>query len=285
MSTVRTIGFYSTPPVVLGAAYAVYRMWFGGAEPAPETEENVPPPVVAPAKQIPGDKGPATAPPGAVHPKVETRVAVPQPPVQPAAGVSPITDLARALQLLPELAAGMSGNPLLGRWAAMTDVLPRLVAAVDCIANGQSPRRHLDFLAPVGAFSAQRVNGGWVIDPGSYGRYDRVTAAGTSIDAEAFAAAFVRLEPVLDLVYGQLGYEGGRCRDALTAAAAELCAVPLPAEPVHLVGRGTIYEFADGQLQALSAAQKHLLRAGPENARRVQAKIREIAAALGLPLQ
>jgi len=47
---------------------------------------------------------------------------------------------------------------------------------------------------------------------------------------------------------------------------------------------GTKYVFGGQVLgQALSAAQKQLLRMGPQNVRMVQNKLREIAAALGIP--
>jgi hypothetical protein len=39
--------------------------------------------------------------------------------------------------------------------------------------------------------------------------------------------------------------------------------------------------FSDPKLEALSPAQKLLLRSGPANARRVQAQLAAIAAALG----
>ena len=47
--------------------------------------------------------------------------------------------------------------------------------------------------------------------------------------------------------------------------------------------RGIGYGYADPKLEAMPAAQKQLLRMGPENARAVQAKLREIALALGIP--
>ena len=51
---------------------------------------------------------------------------------------------------------------------------------------------------------------------------------------------------------------------------------------VELVPAVRSYHFADPALEALSPAQKQLLRLGPGNARRVQAKLRELAPALGL---
>jgi hypothetical protein len=41
----------------------------------------------------------------------------------------------------------------------------------------------------------------------------------------------------------------------------------------------------DPDLENLTAAQKHLLRMGPENIRVIQAKLREIAQALGFEIQ
>ena len=42
------------------------------------------------------------------------------------------------------------------------------------------------------------------------------------------------------------------------------------------------FQFADPELEALSPAQKHLLRMGPRNMRLVQHKMREFARAAGL---
>jgi hypothetical protein len=48
---------------------------------------------------------------------------------------------------------------------------------------------------------------------------------------------------------------------------------------------GVGYAFADPRDEGLTPAQKQLLRMGPGNARIVQAKLREIALALGIPPQ
>ena len=43
------------------------------------------------------------------------------------------------------------------------------------------------------------------------------------------------------------------------------------------------YEYVDPSLESLSSAQKVLMRMGPQNARVVQDKLREIGLALGIP--
>jgi hypothetical protein len=53
-----------------------------------------------------------------------------------------------------------------------------------------------------------------------------------------------------------------------------------PAEVEQLV---VTYAWADDKLEALSAAQRHFLRMGPDNVSLVQGKLGELRAALAAP--
>ena len=46
--------------------------------------------------------------------------------------------------------------------------------------------------------------------------------------------------------------------------------------PVEVFTDSVMYKFADNRLESLTAPQKQLLRTGPENMRRIKAKLREI---------
>jgi hypothetical protein len=61
-----------------------------------------------------------------------------------------------------------------------------------------------------------------------------------------------------------------------------LLETPVVEGDVRLVTRGALYAYADPRLEALLPAQKQLVRTGPRNTRLMQAKLREIALALGL---
>ena len=93
-----------------------------------------------------------------------------------------------------------------------------------------------------------------------------------------------RLEPALDLAYRKLGYGDRRFREVLAQAAGELLAVPVPAGAVQVVPSGPAFTFADPTLEAQNDARKHLLRTGPDNIRKVQDRIRALAAALQLEI-
>ena len=57
-----------------------------------------------------------------------------------------------------------------------------------------------------------------------------------------------------------------------------LLATPQPPEPLALVRPKVFWEYADPELEALSAGQKLLLRMGHENAALVRARLRELRA-------
>ena len=46
--------------------------------------------------------------------------------------------------------------------------------------------------------------------------------------------------------------------------------------PVKLVQPSVMYQFADRELEALSAGQKIMIRMGAENAARIKAKLKEM---------
>ena len=121
-----------------------------------------------------------------------------------------------------------------------------------------------------------------MIDPASYHRYDGVTEAFVSLDAQGVASLYRRIQPLCDRAYEELGLPGGTFEDALARAFGRLLAVRVPSGPIEVVPDEAVYKFADPDLEASSPAAKHLIRMGPANAGRVQEKLRELARAMGV---
>ena len=72
-------------------------------------------------------------------------------------------------------------------------------------------------------------------------------------------------------------------REALLEAIDTLLRTPVVEGQIELVPKVSSYEFADPKLEQLSDAEKHFLRLGPDNLRKIQAKARAIALEIGLP--
>ena len=215
-------------------------------------------------------------------PKEEVRLN-PGPPVFDPAPATPSTlgdeielpELDASDELVRSLVEELSDHPRLVAWVAGSDRLARrVVAAVDNVARGESPRAHLPFLAPADAFRASDAGGTTTIDPRSFDRYDVVRQVVISLDTAASIRLYHQLEPLLDRAYQDLGYPEGVFRPVLVRAIDHLLATPIPEGEIELQRQVRSYGFADPELEALSPAQKHYLRMGAGNMRQLHAKLR-----------
>jgi hypothetical protein len=253
-----TMGTMAGVALLVGAA-----LWWNERAAAP-----VPAPVAAPAAPLANEPAPAAAP-------VE---------LAPPAPSSPVT--------AAEIPGALS--ELLGRGAAL--VLPdgfarRFVATVDNLGREHAPAVAWPVAPVPGHFTVAEAGDASVPDAANEQRYAPYVRAAESVDAAKLAAFYRRAYPLLQSAYRELGYPKGEFHTRLVAVIDQLLATPQPAQTpaVHLVDvKGEVpslrpwvrYEFVDPQLQSLSAGQKILLRVGPDNERRLKAKLAQWRAAL-----
>jgi hypothetical protein len=138
-------------------------------------------------------------------------------------------------------------------------------------------------MAPTGGFRVVKRSGRTVMAPEGHARYDGVARAVASVDAKGVQRVYQELKPLLDAAHAEMAPPGRGLEQALALAIDRLTRLEVPRGPVELTPKGALYTYADPRLEALSAAEKHLLRMGPDNMRKVQAKLSELASALGLP--
>jgi hypothetical protein len=203
------------------------------------------------------------------------------PPAVPAsANTPPLPPLGQMDPFLRTLLGTLSAHPELVRWLATDDLIEQLAFAIDRIATGASPWRQLQVLRPTGSFVARGRTGAQTIDPASYRRFDGLAALVGSLDADRVAQAYGVIRPRLDEAYRALG-RGASIDLAVSTALQTLIDTPSPGSPIRVgAGRGALYSFADPAIEALPAAQKQLLRMGPDNAARIRSKLQEIHKAI-----
>jgi hypothetical protein len=182
-----------------------------------------------------------------------------------------------------ELARGLSSSPSFLAGLATRGLMRTAVAVVKNVADGETPRPHLAFLAPKIGFRTRSERGRLLVDPKSYEEYDAFADAVDSVDAQGCARALRLLAPLLEAAHKELGHPEGGFPATLERALVALLQTPVLAGEVPVVRHVATYEFADGRLEALTPAQKQFLRIGPRNMRKVQAKLRELARALDIP--
>ena len=203
----------------------------------------------------------------------------------------PLPPLDETDPLVRELVGRLSSHPTVAAWLTTDGLILNFAVVTLRIANGESPGNELGSVGPVPAFRPQTSRGRLFVDPSSYHRYDRHASAVSALDARGSARLYATLKPRIVEAYKQLNRPlgsppGGVADDfdpVLERAVLEMLEVPVVEGEIALTPSGIGYAFDDPDLEGLSAAQKHLLRMGPQNVRAIQGKLREIADYLGIP--
>jgi hypothetical protein len=239
--------------------------------------EEPPPPPTPIVEQPPPALLPAAPPalPLPLPPKPVPIEPAPEPPPEP-----PLPKLAASDSLTRELFSQLSRRPALARWLVSGDLIRRFVAAVDNVAEGNSPREQLDSMWPVEKYRVIENDGRVVLDPSSFERYDEITEVLVLLDSARAVAVYRKLEPLIGEAYRDLGYPNRDFDETLGEAIDELLRAPVVVGEVELDPQVMRYEYRDLELEGLSDAQKQLLRMGPTNVPQVQSKLREFAITL-----
>ncbi len=229
-----------------------------------------------------------------LRPATDEEVTEPIPIATPTAAPPPTPTLAEQLSArlkgvtlntsdaaVRELVGRLSTHPQLSKWLVNEDLVRRFVAAVDNIADGRSPRKHLEFMRPSTPFRAMQKRGTFVVNPSSYHRYDLAADVFLALDTRGTLALYQELKPLIEESYREISPPGRVFDDRLIRAMDHLLEVRIPSGEVELEERTVAtFAYADEELESLSDAQRHFLRMGPDNVRRVQAKLRELRDAL-----
>ena len=188
--------------------------------------------------------------------------------------------------LVREIVRMLSTHPRVLAWLAGNGLVRNFVVVVVNTADGRTPAPQLPRLRPAGRFTVTNRNGMLTIDPRSYDRYNLLAAAAASLDPTVSSRVYATFKPLIEEAYRDLGYPDTPFDMTLERAIVRVLSTRPPGEPVRLVpGKGALYLFADPNTEALPAAQKQLLRMGPRNLQTVQAAVRGIALALGVPAE
>lgn len=250
--------------ILVGAAVliaGIYFFWPQAPAPAPTAPVDAPPPVVT-----------APAPPPA-EPVIEHPVE----PLRPSEAPPPVT-LADSDGAVAAALAHLLGDDRLRKWFYADAMVRRFVATVDNLPR-QTVATKVRSLQPVpGRFEVARDGDAVTIGAANAARYTPYVQALERVDARQLAGVYLRFYPLFQQAYEELGYPKAYFNDRLVHAIDHLLATPEIAGDLALKQPKVLYEFADPQLETLSAGQKAMLRMGPDNARRVKAKLRALRA-------
>ena len=159
------------------------------------------------------------------------------------------------------------------------DVIRRGVVFIDNLAQGKVAKKHNPVIKPQENFS---VTEGDIltIDPNSYERYTPYVKIFTSMSAAQVVRMFEEYQPLINDAYTEIGYGDDEFKQTLNDAIDLLLDTPEPEGALPLLRDSVTYQYAFSEWEQLPAAQKQLLRMGPDNMKKVKAALRNIKAQL-----
>jgi hypothetical protein len=179
----------------------------------------------------------------------------------------------------PTILEALSG--LLGPDSASTlfwpeDVIRRVVVTIDNLPRKTFAARLNPLRPPGGFLRTTGRDATLAVAPDNAARYVAYVRALEKTDAARLVAVYLRLYPLFQQAYVDLGYPDGYFNDRLVEVIDVLLATPEARELPRLTAPHVLFEFADPDLESRPAGQKLLIRMGADNAASVKAKLREI---------
>lgn len=245
--------------VILIGGIAAFLYW---QQTPPEVVVKAPPPVLPKA------------------PKPEVSQVIEAPEVQPA-----LPPLAESDSFMLDALAGLIDNPALMKLFHTEKIIRNIVATIDNLTTMKLPLRLMPLKQAAGKFIPAGDEEGQTISPKNAARYTPYVKLAESINTQKLVELYVRLYPLFQQAYAELGYPNQYFNDRLLEVIDDLLESPDVKGPVKLVRPGVFYQFADPEIEALPIGQRILVRIGSKNKAVLIAKLREIKQELQLHMR
>lgn len=158
----------------------------------------------------------------------------------------------------------------------LNNLIKRIVVTVDNLPRRELPARLVPLRPVSGIFEVEGSDNNLVISEKNARRYLPLVNLFSGIETRRLVSVYVHLYPLFQQAYRDLGYPKGHFNDRLVYVIDHLLAAPQVSGPVRVQEHVVRYRFADPGLEALSSGEKIMIRIGPDNARKVRDKLREI---------
>jgi hypothetical protein len=264
----RSPVFWIALAIVTAIGVGLY-FWQNRAAWEESAQTQQPPPTPAPETVV-AEPAPA--------PSVEPQIQHPMPQAEVAAGAEPkaLPPLDESDEVVRQSLAGAFGKQSFAGVSLSEELIRHLVATVDGLPRQHVPSHLFPLRSPPGRLVTSGKDEVVVLSPDNYARYARYVKLAQALDTKKLVAVYARFYPLLQQAYAEQGYPNRYFNDRLVEVIDHLLAAPEVQGPVELARFGPFFEFADPDLEDLSAGRKLLVRMGPDNAAVIKGKLREL---------
>jgi len=237
--------------VILGGALAAYYYW----------QQTQPEPDAVEVTALP----PTIEPPQPMERQV---VKVPE-------AKFPLPQLGESDSFMFEALASLMGKESL-KIFRVEQLIHNIVVTIDHLPSQGLPVNTVPVTPVPGNLVASVTDGEMSISPKNAARYTPYVRLAGVLNTEKLVALYLRLYPLFQQSYEELGYPNKYFNDRLIEVIDNLLATPDIKGPVKLVQPKIVYVYADPDLEERSIGQRILMRIGSDNEAKVKTKLQEI---------
>lgn len=161
-------------------------------------------------------------------------------------------------------------NNLLQRWVTFTFGL----------SKGQVMRQVVSLKTPKASFPVRRVGTRYFLDESGFDRYDTYMKTLSLVSPATWAENFHYFRPLLEKVFGQMGYDENDFDNTVTKALHEIITAEIPSGALELKAPSAMYVFVNEDIERMTPLQKQMIRMGPAHAKVLQDYAQKVRAEL-----
>ena len=241
-------------------------------EPVAPEPEVIQPDAEAPVEEVPDVFETKPAPPPLELEEPDEVPPMPE-PVEPDPEPLDVSDPAIKSSLLD---ISTATDDSVNRMIVNEGLLQRFVVSVTNLANDEMAPNHQLLTPPEQTFRVYSQAGKQWIDAASYKRYTPYVNMLESFESEALLGMYDIYKGDIQDKYAEIGDSDKNFNEVVLDAIDQLLDTPEVPVPVEVYTDSVTYKYTDPRLENLNEPQKQLLRTGPDNMRRIKAKLREI---------
>ncbi|MCF6204067.1 MAG: DUF3014 domain-containing protein [Methylococcaceae bacterium] len=171
----------------------------------------------------------------------------------------------------------------LGDWFEVKDVIRKYIMLIHDVSQNKILFKHKNFLKMPKKNMVKEDEQGLYLTREGYQRYDHFADALVAIDVKKGVSLYLTFKPLFNKVYNIFSYpESYKLEDIFLKAAANVINAPIEEGRIGLIKHTLFYKFSEKKLEKLNDVEKQMLRMGPENTKKIQAKLRQLVEAFSL---
>lgn len=192
-------------------------------------------------------------------------------PVEP-----PLPALEQSDSFVLETLNTLLSDPALAKIFISDKLIEKFVASIDNLPSKSLPVKVMPIKTTGGSMITTGSGESLAISPKNDERYVPYIKVLNGLDTQQLVQLYLRLYPLLQQAYEDLGYPDKYFNDRLIEVIDHLLSAPDMTGPVKLVQPLVVYKFADPELETRSIGQRIMMRIGSQNEVALKVKLRDI---------